>query len=105
MNPRPRILAVIHEEIGKTICLLTNILFDLLGPETSPEDIKLCIDSIMGQLIFQAHARGPHVPPMVQKESLQDDEIDRLTQHIAEFSLAGIEQMRKRNQRNKTGKE
>lgn len=105
MNPRPIILTVIHEEIGKTISLLSSIMLDLLDPDSEPEDIKLCMDSVMGQLLFQAHARGPHAPPMVQREVLQAKEIDRLIQHIAEFSLAGIRQIRKRNQDNKDEKQ
>jgi len=80
-------------------------MIDLLGPDATPDDIRLCMDSVMGQLLFQAHARGPHAPPMVQRETLADEEIYQVVKHIADFSLAGIEHFRKKHQENRGAKQ
>ncbi len=99
MNPRPIILTVIHEEISKTRVLLFSIVQELLGADAGVDEVELCILSIMGQLMFQAHIRSPHAPPMFRKENLTGEEFKDIIQHITDFSLAGIEGVRK------TGKE
>jgi len=95
MNPRPPVLAVIHEEIGKVLALLTSILQELLGPGAQAEDMELCGSSIMGQLVLQAHIRSEDAPPPVRRPPATAEEIGILIDHITAFSLGGIKQVRK----------
>ena len=94
MNPRPIILTVIHEEISKVLVLLYSIVQELLGADAGADEMELCILSVMGQLMFQAHIRSSHAPPMFKKDNLTTDEIKGLIRHITDFSLAGIERVR-----------
>jgi AcrR family transcriptional regulator len=90
MNPRPVVLSIMHEEIFKTHSFLNPILNDLLGPNATSDDIELCDASVMGQLLFHAHLRHPHVPEVIKREPMSAEELERLAQHIANFSIAGI---------------
>ena len=84
-----------HDEIGKALTLLVSIIDDLLGPGADYEQVQLCIDSIMGQLLFQAHVHSHFARPPVRRESPKTDEMEPLARHIADFSLAGIERIRR----------
>jgi AcrR family transcriptional regulator len=95
MNPRPSILPAIHKTIAETLTLLSAILQDLLGPGAQAEDVELCMNSIMGQIFFQAHLRSENAPPLVRKQPATDEEVGILVDHITAFSLAGIRQVRK----------
>ncbi len=96
MNPRPTILSIIQEEIKKTLTLLSSIVTELLGPGAKADDVRLCVESVIGQLMFQAHLRAPHAPPMVRKGTPSVEELNQLVHHITDFSLAGIEDIRRR---------
>jgi len=95
MNPRPAVLSIIQGDIMKVLTLLSSIIYELLGPGAEPEEVGLCGTSIMGQIIFQAHIRSPNAPPLVRMGDITVEEIRRLVQHITDFSLAGIEDVRK----------
>ena len=94
MNPRPVVLSIMHEEILKTHSLLASIITDLLGPDAAADDIALCYASVMGQLMFHAHPKLPHLPEVLKQEHMSADELEQLAQHIANFSLAGIRQIK-----------
>jgi len=94
MNPKPITLMVIHEEISKTRSLLLACISNLLGPGAKPEEIELCHESVIGQILHQANIRTPHAPPLVRKEAATAEEIDRMARHVAEFCLAGMRQVR-----------
>lgn len=93
MNPRPRIMSVIHEEIMKTVTILATIITDQLGEGADVTEIDLCATSVMGQLMFHAHVRSPYAPPLVRREPFTAEEIENAADHIARFSLAGMEKI------------
>jgi AcrR family transcriptional regulator len=95
MNPRPAILSVMHEEISKGRKLLFSLIEELLGPDADIEHVELCDASIVGQLMFQAHVRSPHAHPMFRREGLSEAEFNGIVRHITDFSLAGMERVRK----------
>jgi AcrR family transcriptional regulator len=93
--PRPAVLSIIHNEIKKTRSLLSSIVRELLKQAAKPEKVELCGDSVMGQIMDQAHTHSPQAPPMLRKRTATREEIERLARHITEFSLAGIRQVGK----------
>ena len=95
MNPRPVVLSIMHEEIFKTHSLLTSIINDLLGPDAAADDIAFCTASVMGQLMFHAHPKLPHVPEVLKREQMSAEELEQLAQHIATFSMAGMRRVKK----------
>ena len=94
MNPRPIVLSTMHGEIVKTHSILESVVGDLLGPGAERQDIELCDASVMGQLLFHAHMRHPHVPALLKREAMSVEELERLARHISDFSLAGIKRLR-----------
>lgn len=93
MNPHPVTLRVTHEEIAKTRNLLFASISELLEPDVQKEEVELCEQCVVGQILHQAHMRSSHAPPLVRKGPMTGDEITRLAQYISEFSLAGIRQV------------
>jgi len=87
------------KEVTKNKRILDSIVGDLLGPDATSEQVKLCVQSIIGQIIFQGHIRGGHGPPFLQEEPLKPEMIEVVAEHITEFSLAGIDRIRKLNKR------
>ena len=90
MNPKPSTVVVINEEITKTRSLILDCIKNLLGPEADPEYILFCHESLVAQILHQAHIRSPHAPPIVRRNTATLEEIDHLAQQITVFSLAGI---------------
>ncbi len=90
MNPKPITTVIMHDEILRTRKLLASIIRELLGPGAGAEDIELCEQSIIGQILHNAHMRSPHAPPAVRKQPATKDEIDSLASFIADFSLGGM---------------
>ena len=92
--PRAAALSMIHEEIAKTRSILASIMKELLGSAAEQENIELCGSSVMGQIMSQAHIHSPQAPPLLRKEGITKEEIERIAHHISEFSLAGIRRIR-----------
>jgi len=94
MNPRPVVLSIFEEEVGRNMKFLSVIIEKLLEPDSGSDLAELCLDSVMGQVMHYAHVRGPHVPPVLRREPPTAQEILRTARHITDFSLAGIERVR-----------
>jgi AcrR family transcriptional regulator len=90
VEPTAAFEAMIEESTRPRYDLLKTIVRDLLGPEESEERVWLCANSVLGQCFHYHHAR--HVlarlhgglPPHMR-------DVEGLTHHIVEFSLAGME--------------
>lgn len=85
------------EKIYRTHMLA--VITDLLGVGASDRDVRFCEMSVINQLSIVR----PHVPDnsYENKERCRDTEcsmtdIDQLTEHITQFSLGGIEAIRKK---------
>jgi AcrR family transcriptional regulator len=102
MNPNPTTLLVIHDEISKTRHLLRSSIKELLGPDEKDEEIELCEQSVIGQILHQAHIRSPQAPTLIRRDGASNEEIDLLARHIAEFSLGGIRRICKRSEENRS---
>jgi hypothetical protein len=94
MNPKLSTVLIAHEEITKTRALLFSAINELLGAEAERRKIELCHESVMGQILHQAHMRSPQAPLLIRKENATIEEIECLARHITEFSLAGIRQIK-----------
>lgn len=75
--------------------LLLDILYDLLGPETPDEDVFFCELSIINQCRGFAILGQRDLEYLVQ-HSLTPEWIEKLADHITNFSLAGIQAIKDR---------
>jgi AcrR family transcriptional regulator len=74
--------------VRPTFEVLLSILGDLLPAEVPGEKRHLIGASIVGQCLHYHHAR--HVMPLLLGEEVRSYDVERLTDHITEFSLAAV---------------
>jgi|SoiMethySBSTD1v2_1073268.scaffolds.fasta_scaffold475498_2 AcrR family transcriptional regulator len=72
---------------------LLGIVGELLGAGADPDDVRLCARSVVGQCFFYRHAQEV-IRRLQPAERVDAARIEALADHIARFSLAGIEARR-----------
>ena len=94
MTPRARKL--LGSYIVSNNKLLLSIVEDLLGGRAGEELVRLCASSIMGQMLIFLHPKPEIKKPLAAPPKTGED-IEKIVQHITEFSLAGMEKAKKKN--------
>jgi TetR/AcrR family transcriptional regulator, regulator of cefoperazone and chloramphenicol sensitivity len=89
MNPREACVELVQSSIRPQFEILQGILRELLPNETSEEKLHLTAFSIVGQCLFY-HFADPVVRNLVAGEEYADYDVDKLTDHIAKFSLGAL---------------
>jgi AcrR family transcriptional regulator len=88
-NPTPGACSeFVSNFVRPTFDVLQSILHDLLPAEVPQEKRHLVGASIVGQCLHYLHAR--HVLPLLVGEEARSYDVERLTDHITEFSLAAL---------------
>jgi AcrR family transcriptional regulator len=94
IEPTEALDAVLVSTIQPLAAKLGSIVRDLLGAEADEETIRFCSNSIAGQCCFYRHAEAM-LERLYPKHKLDAAGIERLAQHITDFSLAGLQGRRK----------
>jgi AcrR family transcriptional regulator len=68
---------------------LTAIVRELVPRHVSRLSVQLCAESILGQCAHMAHGR-PVAPRLIPDLDYTPQGVEKLTQHIASFSLAAV---------------
>jgi AcrR family transcriptional regulator len=76
---------------------LANIVRRLLGPDATDETVRLGALSVMGQCVYYHHARAV-LKRLYPEQTYGADDIERLVDHITEFSLAALKNLARQNQ-------
>ena len=98
-NPTGLLQVVMHEAILPLQEAFAKLIRELLGPAASEEDVQLCQMSILGQCMHpMMHHRRHHRFPAKDTPKPPLPDIDMVADHIVRFSLAGIREIRARNQ-------
>lgn len=92
-DPSPFMDDMVDQFIRPTAAVLSTIISELLGPGAGLRDIIRCQVSVIGQCFHYAMAR-PIVTRLVAVDFSAEDIIEDLTDHITQFSLAGIASVR-----------
>ena len=92
-DPSPFLDDMVDEFIRPTAALLSAIIAQMLGPDSTAQMIQRCQISVIGQCFHYAMAR-PIVSRLAAVEFSDASIIDDLTDHITRFSLAGIQSIR-----------
>ena len=95
IDPTPALDAIVGERIRPRFEQLQAVVRELLGPLASQEQARLCALSIIGQCLFYYHARTV-LERLFPRRRYSGRDIDRLADHIAQFSLAAMRAMRRR---------
>ncbi len=72
---------------------LAAIVGELLGPGPAQQRVSPCVSSVFGQCMHLFHARALLTRVSSQADSTAEN-VERWTDHIVRFSLAGIERIR-----------
>jgi hypothetical protein len=88
-EPTSALDTVVERFIRPRFMLLGQIVRDLVGEEMPARQVELCVVSVIGQCVHLVHARSITSRLLPHLEYSQE-ELDRMADHIATFSLAAL---------------
>ena len=80
---------LVKENILPLNMLLASIVGKIIGVPVGEEEIRLCCASIIGQCLYYYHARSM-MARFYQRDVSNPDEIERIADHITQFSLKSL---------------
>jgi TetR/AcrR family transcriptional regulator, regulator of cefoperazone and chloramphenicol sensitivity len=93
-EPSPEMRDAVQKVMGRGQCVLRGIVSKILGTAARPEDVEMCMASIAGQCL---HYHRRHMISSVMKHiDFSPRGVERLVQHITDFSLGGLRARRKK---------
>jgi TetR/AcrR family transcriptional regulator, regulator of cefoperazone and chloramphenicol sensitivity len=93
-QPTPVLARVIDEVIGPNYAMLRRIIGRMLELPPDHEKTRFCAHSVIGQVLHYMHAR-PVIAQLWPDLEMTEESMDRIAQHIADFSLAYLKPGRK----------
>ena len=93
VKPTPAMNVVVNEAIRPLYLRMCALLGSMLHLPPQHERTRLCAHSIIGQILFYAFAR-PVITRLAPEMKMTATQIDLIADHIAEFSLAYLRQMK-----------
>ena len=100
-KPTPAMNVVVNEAIRPLYSRMCTLIGSMLRLPPDHERTRLCAHSIIGQILFYAFAR-PVINRLAPEMKLTATQVDRIADHIAEFSLAYLRQTNPRRRTTKT---
>jgi TetR/AcrR family transcriptional regulator, regulator of cefoperazone and chloramphenicol sensitivity len=94
-HPTEACAELVHSSIRPQFEVLVGILHDLLPAGTSEEKLHLTAFSVVGQCLFY-HFADPVVRNLLEADEYESLQIEKLAEHIAEFSLSALGQRPRR---------
>ncbi len=91
VEPTRALDALVQSEFSPVIETLESVCRDLLEPGATSEEVRLAARSVLGQCLFYRHAQ-PVLARLTPEERFTADYVRRIAEHVAEFSLGGMEQ-------------
>ncbi|MFZ4700121.1 MAG: CerR family C-terminal domain-containing protein [Candidatus Methylumidiphilus sp.] len=93
-DPTSALDGIINTAIAPQFAMLKEVIPSLVGPGWSESDIYRCILSIVGQCLMYKHSRSV-VDRICPNVIASPDEINSTADHIAKFSLAALNHLRR----------
>jgi AcrR family transcriptional regulator len=91
-DPTPALDKIVREAIAPLHKFLAKLVREIVGKNVSEAALRRCVHSIVGQCLFYRHSH-PVLQRLYPKLRYDRKEIEAIGEHIAEFSLAGINQL------------
>ncbi len=104
-NPTGLLAEVVRKSIEPLNEHMFSIVKELLGSKVPQWQAKLCMRSIVTQFFPMVHQRPKQSQKHAFKSPVEDLHInvERLAHHITQFSLAGLREIRRLNEKGKSG--
>jgi len=100
-KPTPAMSLVVNEAIRPLYVRLCKVISSILGAQPEDTMTRLCAHSVIGQILFYAFAR-PVISQLGWTKDLTPAQVDLISNHIADFSLAYLRSARLERRRSKT---
>lgn len=94
VKPTAALDALVEAEISPMAGRLQGIVREIRGNKATAAEVRLSAMSVVSQILFYHHCR-PVVTRMFPDLKFDRREIDRLAEHITEFSLAALKRRKK----------
>jgi TetR/AcrR family transcriptional regulator, regulator of cefoperazone and chloramphenicol sensitivity len=94
-DPTPAFDALVEQGVRPRIDDLAAIVADMLGCPVADERVPRCVASIHAQ--WMLFVPNPIASRLRAKFQLRSEDVDRVAQHITDFSLAGIRAVARRS--------
>ena len=88
IDPTPALDGFVRRRWRANHAQLADIIRALLGPEATPEAVRLCTLSVISQCVFYRNSAA--VVSRLYPELVPSREIERLADHVTRFSLAAM---------------
>ena len=98
VEPTNALKRLIDDVFQPQLETLTAIMRALLVGPVSRAQLRLCAWSIFGQCLFYRHSRVV-IDRMQPEQKFDAEEIERLADHITEFSLGALKELARKNAR------
>ncbi len=92
MEPTQALDALVEERVRPMAHELESITRELIGPEATTEQVRLCVVSVVGQCLHYHHSR-PVICRLYPELDFGARDITVLVRHITRFSLSAIKSM------------
>jgi AcrR family transcriptional regulator len=97
-EPTPAMTGIMNDVMRPLYSQLFEMVGTLIGLPAADEQTRLCAYSIMGQVVIYVLA-GPFLARLWPDMKMTPEQMDKIADHIADFSLAYLRQERSRQQR------
>lgn len=92
---------VMHEEFEPLQRRFESLVHEILGPRSSKTQVRYCAISIMSQCVLPSFInRIENQKKRPNKNSWRVDDIERYARHVVAFSLAGMDAIGRKSQKN-----
>ena len=91
-DPTPALDQIVRDAIAPLHEFLGKLVREVAGEKISAVKLRRCVHSILGQCLFYRHSH-PVLQRLHPTLKYTQNEIKVISEHIAEFSLAGIAQL------------
>ncbi len=92
LEPTPALDALVAVEVQALTDRLAEILRELLPPDQDVRTVRLCLASVVSQIVFFHHCR-PVLSRMFPELRMNATGLQEIADHIARFSLAALHQL------------
>ncbi|HTN92950.1 MAG TPA: DUF1956 domain-containing protein, partial [Gallionella sp.] len=93
-DPTPALDKIVREAIAPLHEFLGRLVREIAGQKIGEAELRRCVHSIVGQCLYYRHSH-PVLQRLYPRLRYGRKEIEAIGDHIAEFSLAGIQRLDK----------
>ena len=88
-DPTPALDKIVAEAVAPLHEFLFRLVGEIVGDRMNADELRRCVHSLFGQCLFYRHSH-PVLQRLYPEMRYDDQEIEAIAAHIADFSLAAL---------------